>query len=280
MTLLTVVRDVCATVGVTAPQSVFSNISVNRTMFEMLSLANEMAQRIAYDNRDWTRLRTTATLTGTEESGAVALPPVNAGLPVITGSAIVGQTLTATTGTWTESVDGAVFRTAFDLPVDYKRMLLTTNVWCSTSSQTPMLFIADPDQWMSRRVDGASDSSSGEWTMYGGKIHIFPAMSVGTTAYFTYLHKNCIALAGGGYGDVFQSDGDRFVLDERLLKLAMIWQWKAQKGSPYAEDLGTYGDAMAVSMGHDQPAPIIIGNRIGGRIAIPTQTLYFPGATP
>jgi len=58
MTLLTVVKDVCAAVGVTLPgASVFSNISSNRTMQEMVSLANEMAQRIAYDNRDWTALR-------------------------------------------------------------------------------------------------------------------------------------------------------------------------------------------------------------------------------
>ena len=51
MTLLSVVRDVCAAVGVTLPQSVFSNITGNRTMQEMLSTANEMAQRIAYDQR-------------------------------------------------------------------------------------------------------------------------------------------------------------------------------------------------------------------------------------
>ena len=53
MTLLSVVKDVCAAVGVTIPQSVFTNITGNRTMQEMLSLANEMAQRIAYDTRDW-----------------------------------------------------------------------------------------------------------------------------------------------------------------------------------------------------------------------------------
>ena len=41
----------------------------------------------------------------------------------------------------------------------------------------------------------------------------------------------------------------------------MIWQWKAQKGSPYAEDMGTYGDALTNAMGHDSPAPIIIGRR-------------------
>ena len=58
MTLLAVVKDVCAAVGVALPQSVFSGITGNRTMIEMLSCANEMAQRIAYDTRDWTRLKT------------------------------------------------------------------------------------------------------------------------------------------------------------------------------------------------------------------------------
>ena len=53
------------------------------------------------------------------------------------------------------------------------------------------------------------------------------------------------------------ADGDTFVLDERLLRLGMIWQWKAQKGSPYAEDMGTYGDALNVYSGSDTPAPII-----------------------
>ena len=52
MTLLTVVKDVCSVVGVVQPSSVFTNITGTRTMQEMLSLANEMAQRIAYDTRD------------------------------------------------------------------------------------------------------------------------------------------------------------------------------------------------------------------------------------
>ena len=53
MSLLTVVRDVCTSVGVTIPTSVFASIAGNRTMAEMLALANEMAQRIAYDTREW-----------------------------------------------------------------------------------------------------------------------------------------------------------------------------------------------------------------------------------
>jgi hypothetical protein len=219
VTILSVVKDVCATVGVTMPQSVFSGITGNRTMQEMLSLANEMAQRIAYDTRDWTKLRKTQTLVG----NGVA--------------------------------------TGFDLPVDYKRMLLTANVWRSTSAQCPMTFIPDTDQWLNRRALAWVDQPWGEWTMLGGQMLIAPTMSAGTTAYFAYLHKNCVTLASGGIGDSFQADGDSFALDERLLKLGMIWQWKANKGAAYAEDMGTYGDALNSIAGRDQPAPIIIGRR-------------------
>jgi hypothetical protein len=229
--LLSVIKDVCATVGVQIPQAVFSGITGNRTMQEMLSLANEMAQRIACDNRDWTRLRKTATFTG----------------------------------------DGVA--TEYSLPADYKRMLLTANVWRSTSTMAPMMFIPDTDQWLNRR-NGAVGTPApwGEWTMLGGSIHFFPALALGETAYFAYLDKNCIALNGGGFGDVFQNDLDSFALDERLLKLGMIWQWKAQKGGPYAEDMGTYGDALTIAMGHDSPAPIMIDRKpmsANARIAYP-----------
>jgi hypothetical protein len=218
MTLLSVVKDVCAAVGVTIPQSVFTNIAGNRTMTEMLSLANEMAQRIAYDTRDWQKL------------------------------------------TKVQNFDGNGVKTAFDLPADYKRMLLTTNVWRTTSSVQPMTFVPDIDEWLNRRHYGQY-SAWGEWTMMGGQMLIAPTMGVGTSCYFAYLHKNCVALFSGGFGDTFQADGDSFTIDERTLKLGMIWQWKANKGGAYAEDMGSYGDALAKVQGADKPAPILIGRR-------------------
>ena len=216
MTILWVVKDVCATVGVLTPQSMFSNIAGNRTMQEMLALANETAQSVAYDNRDWTTLKTTVTYTG----------------------------------------DGII--SAYDLPANYKRMLLTSNVWRSSSTQMPMTFVPDLDEWLIRRADDWN-TAYGEWTIYGGQIHFWPALEIGETAYFAYLDKNCVALNGGGNGNEFLNDADTFRLDERVLKLGMIWKWKAQKGSPYAEDLSSYGDAVAVVQGHDSPSPIIVG---------------------
>jgi hypothetical protein len=218
MSLLSVVKDVCAVTGILLPTSVFNNTVDKRTMSEMVTLANEMAQRIAYDSSDWTFLRKAATIAG----------------------------------------DGVT--SAFDLPADYKRLLLTSNLWRSTYQQAPMRFISDTDEWLRRRARVYNDAH-GEWTNLGGRVEVWPPLANGENAFFAYLSKNCVALAGGGYGDSFTADTDSFALDERLLKLGMIWQWKSQKGSPYAEDLGTFTDAMAYAMGKDQPAPIMISSR-------------------
>jgi hypothetical protein len=218
MSLLTVVKDVCAAVGVMVPQTVFGGINSNRTMQEMLALANEMAQRIAYDTRDWTALRAIGTLIGT----------------------------------------GA--QTDWPLPANYKRMPVDANVWSSVNTMTPLRFVPSADEWMQRRLRGYTESL-GEWTMMGGSMLVLPAIASGATVTFPYLDKNCVRLTAGGYGDHFMDDADSFRLDERLLKLGMIWQWMANKGSPYAEPMGTYSDALANAMGHDAPAPIIIGQR-------------------
>jgi hypothetical protein len=258
MSLLTVVQDVCAAVGVEIPTTVFTSIANNRTMQEMVALANEMAQRIAYDTREWTRLKTQVTFTG----DGVLVPPVTG---VMAGT------------------------TAFALPANYKRMLLTAQVWRSTSTLQPMRFIADTDQWLQRRAANEVDAW-GEWTLLGDYMHIYPIMAAAipaapplpavpaVTARFPYLDRNCVVLNAGGNGERFVNDLDRFRLDERLLKLGMTWQWKAQKGSPYAEDMGTYGDALQVAMGSDKPSPIIIGRSpisSTARVAYP-----FPVPTP
>jgi hypothetical protein len=200
-------------------------------MQEMLALANEMAQRIAYDTRDWTLFRKVQTFAGDD------------------------------------------VKTSFPLPANYKRMLLTANVWRSTQTQYPMRFVPDTDEWLNRRAMNMYDSA-GEWTMLGGEMLIAPILATGVSVYFPYLEKNCVALDGGGYGDSFMSDNDSFRLDERILKLGMIWQWKQNKGTSYAEDMGTYGIALDMAAGHDKPSPIFIGRRpmsANTRVAYPWQ---------
>jgi len=232
MSLLSVVKDVCMVVGVNPPTSLFAASVQPRTQAELLSLANDMAQRIAYDTREWTALKKYATFHG----------------------------------------DGVA--TSFEMPDDYKRMTLTTQVRKTSVPRQPMRHIPDTDAWLTRRMENASDNPSGEWTLIGTQMHIFPALAAGDTIRFVYLDKNCIKLsvappAGSPYSPTFVSDDDTTRIDERLLKFGMIWQWKANKGSPYAEDLGTYGDAIQTAMGADKPAPIIIdGQPISANVQI------------
>jgi hypothetical protein len=237
MSLLSVVKDVCEVVGVTLPTSVFSNITGNRTMQEMLTLANEMAQRIAYDTREWNILKSTKRFLG----------------------------------------DGTT--EAFDMPSDYQRMLLTSNVWRSTTPSVQMRFIPDLDEWVNRRARGYYDNR-GEWIIYGGQMHIVPVLGVGASAYFPYLTKNCVTLAAGGTGNEFKTDNDSFILGDRIHKLGMIWQWKAQKGSPYAEDMGSYEDALASVAGRDSPAPILLGRRPSSVAITAAYPTMLPGPWP
>jgi len=261
MSLLSVVQQVCSVVGVLRPQAVIPTINSNRTMQEMLDLANEMAQRIAYDTRDWTQLRVTKQFVG----DGVMVPPPPDPNGVLTGT------------------------TAFPMPANYKRMLVDSNVWRSTSTLQPMRFIASSDEWLQRRAANWTDAW-GEWMLQGGNMHIYPIMPAlipavppntpavpAVTATFMYLETGCIKQSQSpfGFASEFVNDADTFRLDERLLKLGMIWQWKANKGSPYAEDMGTYSDAIANDMGHDQPAPTYIGRSpisANARIAYPFAT--------
>ena len=233
MSLLSVVKDVCLAIGVNPPVSMFGTSVQPRTQAELLSLANDMAQRIAYDVREWTALKTIATYAG----------------------------------------DGITDR--FALPANYKRMLLTSQVYPSASPRQPLRFIADTNNWLARRAGGDS-TGWGEWTLIGNDMLIHPVLAVGQNVTFAYLDKNCVRLAGGGNNDVFLSDADTFRIDERILKLGMVWQWKANKGSPYAEDMGTYSDALVNVAGADKPAPIIL-DRMPISAAIGTS---YPWATP
>lgn len=240
MSILSVVKDVCYAVGVNPPTSMFASSIQPRTQAELLSLANEMAQRIAYDGREWTALKTIATFVG----------------------------------------DGIKDR--FPLPANYKRMLVTSQVYSSVAPRQPLAFIADTDEWLTRRMNG-DVNPLGEWTLIGNDMLIYPVLADQQTAQFIYLDKNCILnkpTSGDINGDQFIADDDVFRLSERLLKLGMIWQWKANKGSPYAEDMGSYTDALMMLSGSDKPAPIIMDRAPisqSARVALPYTQIIVPG---
>jgi hypothetical protein len=298
MTLLTTVTEVCATVGVHKPTTVFGVLNSDRTMFEMLEAANEVAAQTAADVRDWTVLRKTTTFLGNGVQEAFDMPPDYRRM--LTTSEVWLSNNTAQpalfvpdTDVWlqrrvSDAASGAVAwanSTSYVANQIIRDPLASNSYWKCMVSHTSAptgTFAADraanPTFWLPA---SAPASSYGEWTIYGGQMHIWPIMSASVSARFSYLDRNYIQLRDDsgtltGLGEKFTRDVDTFRLDERLLKLGMIWRWKQLKGSPYAEDLGTYSNAMAMAMGTDSPAPILIG-----RTPISAHTRYaYPWVAP
>jgi hypothetical protein len=148
----------------------------------------------------------------------------------------------------------------FDLPENYDRMLVDDDVWSSTLSTT-LTPIKSLNQWLGMEVT-AFDFVLNSWIIFGGQMHIKPALATGATAKYFYQSNEIISEEDGfTYKAEFEADTDSFRLKERVLKLGMIWQWRANKGLAYAEDMANYEAALAREVMRDRGARML---RIGG----------------
>lgn len=161
----------------------------------------------------------------------------------------------------------------FSLPDDYDRMMVKSQVW-SSSLETPLSPISDLDQWLGLEVQ-SFDFVVNAWTIYGGLMHIKPALATDVTAKFFYQSNLIIAPSSGANKELFTADDDTFRLSERLLELGMIWQWRANKGLPYAEDMVNYETLLARLVARDKGSRML---RIG-RVRMPSDvSVAYPQA--
>lgn len=144
----------------------------------------------------------------------------------------------------TISGDGST--ASFSRPVDYGRMLKEGQIWSSARKDTPLTHVTDSDIWLADSMSGNALDNP-EWTVIGSSIYVTPTVPSGETLKYFYIKKLT----------AFAADTDVFALDERLLTLGMIWQWKAQKGLPYAEDLANYEIELSTAIKEDRGADIL-----------------------
>lgn len=161
---------------------------------------------------------------------------------------------------------------AFSLPSDFDGMPKKQSLW-SPSILSPFTHVTDYDRWL-EMITIQFSSLVNVWILIGNRILIRPAMAAGVTAQH-YYRSNLIARpASGSDKYAFTSDSDSFVLDEELLRLGIVWQWKASKGHAYAEDMANYEDLLATQTDSNTgPKTIRIGP---ARIPAGTE-MAFPG---
>lgn len=122
---------------------------------------------------------------------------------------------------------------------DWNRSFPTASVWRSGSTLTPLSGPCPPDVWH-QLLTMPGIRFPGYWRMFGGEIEIIGAPA-GETVSVEYLSNGWVIDAdSGAFKDTVAKDGDTFRLPDRLLRLAVIWQWRSFKGLSYAEEMATF----------------------------------------
>jgi hypothetical protein len=161
----------------------------------------------------------------------------------------------------------------WDLPSDYDRMLVKSQIW-SSSLETPLSPISSLDKWLGMDVQ-SFDFVVNAWIIYGGQMHIKPALASAVTAKFFYQSNLIVAPNAGSNKAVFDADTDTFRLDEQMLKLGSIWRWKEQKGQAYAEWMEDYEELKERLIVRDKGSRLL---RVGG-VRMPADvTMAYPQA--
>jgi len=159
--------------------------------------------------------------------------------------------------------------TDFSLPPDYLRMPKNAEIW-STRLQAPLTHIS-PEDWLHLDVRDY-DVVTGVWTIFGGDFVYKPALASDEVTRFWYISNKICANDTSGTKAQFTADEDTFLLDDRVLELVLVWEFRTQKGLDYAGDMATAEIALARMIERDKGARVLTQSspgRMGGKMAWP-----------
>lgn len=162
-----------------------------------------------------------------------------------------------------QTITGDGTSEAFDLPDDFDRQVMATDMYDPDTWCWDYYHVTNFSTWMRYKNGGFALIAPGVWTIRKNQFHFLPVPSAGKKADFIYISNKIYRGANGTTKSTVDSDDDGFVLDERLLKLALVWRWKELKQMEYGEDLKNYDVALSQAMARDKGARVIRSRRIG-----------------
>lgn len=152
----------------------------------------------------------------------------------------------------THTGDGST--TEFAIPSDWLRMPKDAKLW-STRWEYPLWHIS-PEEWLNLDVRDY-DLANNAWTIYGGNYVYHDPLITGEAGKFFYVSRNHVLSSGAVAKAEFSADDDTYKLDDRVLELMLIAEWRQQKGVDYAEAMTTAEIAMGKAIERDKGARII-----------------------
>ena len=145
---------------------------------------------------------------------------------------------------------------AFDLPVDYERMLVKGGVFRPDWYSWQYRPCPDLDTWRMLK-NGAPTLNPGFWIMLEGKMQFYPAIDQDQKAQFYYISKNIVVSADGTNKPEFTTDSDSLRLPEELLTLGLVWRWMARKKLEYAQDKADFDERIEQIAGREKGSRIL-----------------------
>jgi len=146
---------------------------------------------------------------------------------------------------------------AYPMPDDYDRMVQATELYDPANWCWGYHHVINQGDWLQYQISNYGMISPGIWTMRQNQFHFLPKPASGRQAIFPYVSKNIFRDTNGAPKAVITSDTDEFVLDERLLTLALIWKWLALKRMDYQQEVDDYNIAMSEAATRDKGARVI-----------------------
>lgn len=171
-----------------------------------------------------------------------------------------------------QTCQGDATTTVFPLPAGFERLIKDAKVHSLRFKNATFRWARDLDQWLFIK-DNLLVGSPGNVVLLNNSMQIFPPMPVSDTGRFYYISNYYALKADGTPQPSFKADTDTFALDERLMRLGMVWRWRANKRLEYAEDLKDFEVAKSAAMAAEKGnQSIVIGRqrvRHGAGIAYP-----------
>lgn len=147
----------------------------------------------------------------------------------------------------TMTLTGSGNATVFPLPADFDRFRMGAELYSSATGRA-ISRLSSPQQAV---YAGAAPVVPGylRWRVQGRSVVVEPAPT--ETLSGVYQSRFYAISSAGAEKETFTADDDSFALPERLLRLCMIWMWKAQKGLPYGQDYDNFETAAGEAFGRE-----------------------------
>jgi hypothetical protein len=159
-------------------------------------------------------------------------------------------------GTW-EILRGQVLYSAVNqeiqtgmIPSDYDRFIQET-FWNRTRKR-PIWGPVTPQEWQNLKAWSVSPVVD-TFCVRGGNILVQPDPTAGDIFAYEYIKKTWCQSAAGVAQDEWLADTDTGVLDEKIMRMGVIWRYKQKKGLAWETDFNNWDSQVMQALGQDQP---------------------------